>query len=225
MLTEERGFEADGVVLAITVPALRDVVAESQDLVDPEWRDGIHSLELTNPFAIWRLWLDRPTEPGRAPFVGTTALGPIDNISLYHLFEDESREWYERNGGAVVELHAYAVETGADDEELRAKLLGALHALYPETRNARILEQRYLVRQDCPAFAPGSYASRPRVDTPFEGVTVAGDFVKLPIPSALMERAVASGVLAANYLLGRDGVRSEPIRSIPPRGLLAGVPV
>jgi isorenieratene synthase len=55
-------------------------------------------------------------------------------------------------------------------------------------------------------------------------VTVAGDFVKLPIPSALMERAVASGFLAANYLLARDRVRSEPIRSIPPRGLLAGVP-
>jgi isorenieratene synthase len=222
--TDEGAVEADGVVLALTVPALQGLVAESPGLEEPAWRAGIESLELTNPFVVWRLWLDRPTEPGRAPFVGTTGLGPLDNISLYHLFEDESREWYERHGGAIVELHAYAVEAGADDEKLRSQLLGALHALYPETRNARILEQRYLVRQDCPAFAPGSHESRPRVETPFDGVAVAGDFVKLPIPSALMERAVASGFLAANYLLARDGVRSEPIRSIPPRGMLAGVP-
>ncbi|MEJ2343443.1 MAG: FAD-dependent oxidoreductase [Gemmatimonadales bacterium] len=222
VLTDKGRFEADGVVLALTVPALQSLVAASRDLEEPVWREAIESLELTNPFAVWRLWLDRPTQRGRAPFVGTTGLGPIDNISLYHLFEDESRDWYERHGGAIVELHAYAVEADADDEELRAKLLGALHELYPETRNARILEQRYLMRQDCPAFAPGSYPSRPRVETPFDGVTVAGDFVKLPIPSALMERAVASGFLAANYLLARDRVRSEPIRSIPPRGLLAG---
>jgi isorenieratene synthase len=225
VLTDEGRVEADSVVLAVTVPALQDLVAESPDLGEPEWRHRIESLELTNPFAVWRLWLDRPTDRGRAPFVGTTGLGPIDNISLYHLFEDESREWHERHGGAIVELHAYAVETGTDDEQLKAQLLGALHALYPETRNSRILEQRYLVRQDCPAFAPGSHASRPPVETPFDGVTVAGDFVKLPIPSALMERAVASGFLAANYLLARDGVCSEPIRSIPPRGLLTGAPV
>ncbi len=224
VMTGRGAFKADGLVLAVTVPALKNLVAESPDLDEPAWRRGIEGLELTNPFAVWRLWMDRPTERGRAPFVGTTGLGPLDNISLYHLFEDESREWYERHGGAIVELHAYAVEAGADDEELRAQLLGALHELYPETRNARILEERYLVRQDCPAFAPGSYATRPRVETPFEGVTVAGDFVKLPIPSALMERAVASGFLAANYLLARDRVRSEAIRSVPPRGLLAGVP-
>lgn len=225
VLTDDGGFEADLLVLALTVPALQGLVAASACFDEGAWRETIESLELTNPFAVWRLWLDRPTKPGRAPFVGTTGMGPIDNISLYHLFEDESRAWYERHGGAVVELHAYAVEPGADDEALRGQLLAALHELYPETRDARILEQRYLIKQDCPAFAPGSDAARPPVETPFDGLAVAGDFVKLPIPSALMERAVASGFLAANHLLALDGVRSEPIRSIPPRGLLAGFPV
>ena len=58
----------------------------------------------------------------------------------------------------------------------------------------------------------------------FEGLTLAGDFVRLPIPSALMERAAASGFLAANHILARYGVRSEPLHSIPPRGLLAWLP-
>ncbi len=223
--TDAGEWRADGVVLAVTVPALQQLVAESGDLSHPGWRQDIDALALTNPFAVWRVWLDRPTEPGRAPFVGTTGLGPLDNISLYHLFEDESRRWHERHGGAVVELHAYAVERGADDGDLRRRMLAALHHVYPETRDARILEERYLTGGDCPAFAPGSYASRPQVGTPFEGVVLAGDFLKLPVPSALMERAATAGFLAASVLLARDGVRSEPIRSVPPRGLLAGLPL
>jgi isorenieratene synthase len=215
---------ADGVVLGLPVPPLRAFVDASPDLDDAAWRADIAGLRLTNPFVVWRLWLDRPTAPGRSPFIGTTGLGPLDNISLYHLFEDESREWQARTGGAVVELHAYAVDPDVPEDEMRARLLAALHELYPETRDATILEERYLVRQDCPAFPPGSYASRPGVDTPFDGLAIAGDLVKLPIPSALMERAAASGFLAANHLLARHHVRSEPIRSIPVRGLLARRP-
>ncbi len=81
------------------------------------------------------------------------------------------------------------------------------------------------MRQDCPAFAPGAHAERPEVTTPWPGLSLAGDFVKLSIPSALMERAAASGVLAANQLLSRIRVRPEPIFSIPPRGLLAALPL
>jgi len=46
----------------------------------------------------------------------------------------------------------------------------------------------------------------------------------LPIPSALMERAVASGFLAANHLLAPLDVKPEPIRSIPRRGLFGRRP-
>ena len=56
----------------------------------------------------------------------------------------------------------------------------------------------------------------------FAGVTLAGDFVRLPMPSALMERAATSGMLAANHLLATRGVRPEPLRCIPRRGLFAG---
>jgi isorenieratene synthase len=214
-------IEGDGVVLALSVPPLQSVVAASPDLDHHPWRASIAALRVTNPFAVWRLWLDRPTAPNRAPFIGTTGLGPIDNISLYHLFEDESRTWHQAHGGAVVELHAYAIEPGFDTDRLRAELFGALHHLYPETREARILDERWLVEQDCPAFPPGSDATRPAVGTPFEGIAIAGDFVKLPLPSALMERAAASGFLAANQLLARSQVGGEPIRSTPPRGMLA----
>jgi isorenieratene synthase len=211
-------LDADLVVLALHVPGLQSVVAASPDLDDPGFRRAVEGLELTHPFVVWRLWLDRPARPGRAPFVGTTGVGTLDNISLYHLFEDESREWAEKTGGSVVELHAYAVEAARQD------LMQAFHVFYPEFEGARVLEERFLIRRDCPAFAPGSHAGRPGVTTPHEGVALAGDLVRLPIPSALMERAVASGFLAANHLLAPHGVKPEPIRSIPLRGILGRRP-
>jgi isorenieratene synthase len=216
--------DVDLVVLALDVPGLQAVVAESPDLDDGPFRRRVQALAVTHPFAVWRLWLDRPGAPGRAPFAGTTGVGSLDNISLYHLFEDESRSWARRSGGSVVELHAYAVAPGTTEAALREDLRSALDRFYPEYRGARVLEERLLVRRDCPAFAPGSHADRPGVATPHAGVALAGDFVRLPLPSALMERAVASGFLAANHLLAPHGARAEPVHSIPRRGLLGRRP-
>jgi isorenieratene synthase len=213
--------ESDAVVLAPHVPGLRQIVEASPELGDAAWRASIAAQDVTAPFAVWRLWLDTASAPGRSPFVGTTGLGLLDNISLYHLFEDESRDWAARTGGSVVELHAYAVPSGTPEDHIRADMLAALHELYPETRGARVLEQRFLLHQDCPAFRPGSAARRPRVVTPEPGLLLAGDFVHTDFPSALMERAAATGMLAANHLLHRWGAAEEPLWSVVPRGMLA----
>ncbi len=223
-VTTTRGeLHADAVVLAAHVPGLRQIVAASPGLGDAAWRADIAAQDVTAPFAVWRLWLDRPSAPGRAPFVGTTGLGMLDNISLYHLFEDESRDWAARTGGAVVELHAYAVPPGASEADIRADMLATLHLLYPETRGATVLEQRFLMHQDCPALRPGMFARRPRVVTPAHGLLLAGDFVHTPFPTALMERAAATGMLAANHLLGEWGAAEEPLWSVVPRGMFAGL--
>lgn len=216
-----RPIAADAVILATGVPGLQRILAASPGLGDPAWRARMAGQAVTAPFAVWRLWLDAPTARDRAPFVGTTGLGMLDNISLYHLFEDESRAWARRTGGSVVELHAYALPRGAGPDEVRRDLLATLHALYPETRAARILDQRWLLHADCPAFRPGTAASRPRVTTPDPDVLLAGDHVHTPFPSALMERAAATGMLAANHLLSRWGAAEEPLWSVVPRGLLA----
>lgn len=212
---------ADLVVLAANVPGLQRIVASSPDLGDPAWRRDVAGLELTLPFAVWRLWLDRPVRPDRPPFAGTAGYPFLDNISVYETFEDESRRWADSAGGSVVELHAYAVPEEVGEAELRASMLEGLHDLYPETRDARVVHETFRLDRDCPAFPPGGDAHRPGIGTPAEGVALAGDFVRLPFPTALMERAAASGFLAANHLLGRWDVRPEPIWSVPRLGPLA----
>ncbi len=211
----------DLVVLATDVPGVKAVVGASRGLDDAPWQERIRALRVTNAFAVWRLWLDRRVDTGRAGFAGTAGVGPLDNISVYENLEDESRDWAARTGGSVVELHAYALPAGTDQAGLKRQLLEGLNLLYPETRGASLIEERWLLRQDCPAFAPGSHALRPEVRTPFRGLALAGDFVRLPFPSALMERATAAGMLAANTLLGELGVAPEPLWSVAVRGPLA----
>jgi isorenieratene synthase len=125
----------------------------------------------------------------------------------------------------VVELHGYGLPRGVEESLVRRDLLEGLHQLYPELRGARVLAERFLMRQDCPSFAPGSFRMRPTVETPLPQVVLAGDFVRLPIPTALMERAATSGFMAANQLLSGWGVRGQDIWSVPRRGLLAGLGV
>jgi isorenieratene synthase len=217
--------EADAVVLSTSVPALQRILSASPELREEGWREKIDALALTSPFAVWRLWLDKPSAPGRHPFVGTTGMGMLDNISLYHLFEGESRRWAARTGGSVVELHGYGLLRGVDEASVRHELRDGLHQLYPELRDAHVMGERFLLRQDCPAFAPGSFRRRPTVETPFPEVVLAGDFVRLPIPTALMERAATSGFMAANQLLAGWEVQGQELWSVPRRGLLAGLAV
>ena len=204
--------EADALVLAMTVPALQRLVAASPDLLrDAQWSGRVRALPLTRPFAVWRLWLDRPAEPGRAPFAGTTGFGRLDNISVYDSFQDESGAWARARGGSVIELHAYAVDADADLDGLRAELLAGLHALYPETRAATILDQRFLWKRDCSGFPPGTHAQRIGVATPYPGAAVAGDFTPA-VCDALMSAPPPIRMMAASLLPVRSRARAETRR-------------
>ncbi len=208
---------ADALVLGLSVPGLRGLAQASPPL-GALLGDAMGSLQTTWPFAVHRLWLDRPVRADRAPFAGTVGLGILDNISVYEKLETESAAWTRAHGGSVVELHAYAVPPTMDEAAMKAEMLQGLHTAYPETRGAKVLHDVFLLREDCPAFRPGSYAARPGVATADPRVKLAGDYVKMPFPCALMERATASGFTAANQLLGEA---REPLPHGPPRGPLA----
>lgn len=210
---------ADALVLALDAPGLRRVIDASGTLAAAV-RTPLERVRPTRPFAVWRLWLDRPVDAARAPFAGTAGYDILDNVSVYSAFHDDSADWARRHGGAVLELHAYGLATD-DEADIRRRLLGALHAVYPETVSAQVLGGQFLLRADCPAFPPGSAADRPGVATADPTLVLAGDHVRLPFACALMERATASGVLAANMLLATRQVDPAPLWTGPQRGLLA----
>ncbi|MEV2245736.1 FAD-dependent oxidoreductase [Streptomyces sp. NPDC049970] len=207
-----------GVVLALDTAGLRHVVRASPQLGDAAWRADIAGLRTAPPFLVTRLWLDRPVRADRAGFLGTSGYDGLDNISVLDRWEGESARWAARTGGSVVELHAYAVDEGAERKAVQRRILGRLHEVYPETADARIVDARHEWRADCPVFSVGGYRRRPAVGTPHPRLVLAGDLVRTGLPVALMERAATSGFLAANTLLAGWGVRGQVLRTVPRAG-------
>jgi isorenieratene synthase len=204
----------DAVVLATDVSGLRRIVATSAGLGDDSWRARIGELRTAPPFAVHRLWLDRPVAANRAAFLGTAGRKPLDNISVLERYESEARGWAHRRGGSVVELHCYAVASSSPS----VPAINQLHELYPEISAAKVLAERVLHRCDCPLFAPGSHARRPGVTTPQPGLVLAGDGIRIDLPVALMERAATTGFSAANRLLRKWGLAGHALHTVPTHG-------
>ncbi len=183
------------------------------------WQEQVRAIRSAPPFAVWRLWLDRPVNPDRPPFLGTAGFGILDNVSVLELFEDTAARWRARTGGSVVELHAYAVRS-CDRAELRSRLRDELTRVYPETAAAGIVNEQFLLEQDCGLIGTAPWADRPGVDTPDQRIVLAGDTIRCDYPVALMERAAVTGVQAANALLAGWGVAGEDIWTVPTRGIL-----
>ncbi|MFI9007878.1 FAD-dependent oxidoreductase [Actinosynnema sp. NPDC053489] len=211
-----RAVDADAVVPAADVPGLRRVVAASPRLGDDAWRERIAGLRTAPPFLVSRYWLDRPVDPGRPAFLGTSGYGPLDNVSVLNHYEHEARAWAARTGGAVVELHGYALP--ADEPDARARLWERLTEVYPETKRANAVDERHELRADCPLFPVGGYAHRPTVRTPDDFLVLAGDLVRIDLPVALMERAATTGFAAANRVLRQWGVTGTDLWTVPTTG-------
>ncbi|MGD9486170.1 FAD-dependent oxidoreductase [Streptomyces sp. TRM70308] len=213
-----RSERYDAVVLALDTAGLRALVAASPGIGDPGWRERIAHLRLAPPFCVSRYWFDRPVAPERPGFLGTSGYGPLDNVSVLDRYEGEAARWARRSGGSVVELHAYAVDPAADRAAVQGRLRAELARVYPETASAVAVDARHEWRRDCPLFAPGTYPGRPTVRTAHPRLVLAGDLVRGPAPTALMERAATTGLQAANALLATWRVRGHPLLTVPATG-------
>jgi isorenieratene synthase len=212
--------EAGHAILALDPAALATVVAASDGLPAGLVAQA-GTLTTSAPYAVARFWTDRPVAADRPVFSGVSREPTLDSITVYSRLEDGARQWSERSGGEVIELHAYAAPDGITAADAADRMWAELGGLWPETAGLRILDRETRVGRDAPGFPPGSDATRPGVRTGDPTLLLAGDWVRLPFPSALMERAATTGVLAAGDVLTRAGARAEPVRTPRPYGLLA----
>ncbi len=226
---EAAWLDADAVVLALDPVGLRGVVGSSPDVggEGPEgaaWRERVAEVRSAPAFAVWRLWLSDLVDDDRAPFLGTSGYGPVDNVSVLERFEEHATRWSTEHGGSVVELHAYAVPEGTDEPELRERMRAELHRIYPETAAMDVVDDVWLVQRDCVLVGLEPWRSRPGVATPDPRVVLAGDAVRCDLPVALMERAATTGWLAADRLLTAWGLPGHGVWSVPMGSRLGSVP-
>lgn len=218
-------LEADAVVIATDRAPLQSLVGAAAWLGDETWRAAVAGQTQAPEFAVWRLWLDRPVRAGSPPFLGTSGFGPLDNVSIVEQLEPGAAAWVRQHGGSVVELHAYAVPPGTDQDDLRTALRAELHGLHPELAGASTVDEQWLVRRDCPMVGTDPWALRPGVATPDPRVVLAGDGVRCELPVALMERAATTGFQAADRLLGGWDVTGHGVWSVPTTGRHRVVPL
>ncbi|MBU7587153.1 MAG: FAD-dependent oxidoreductase [Nostoc sp. TH1S01] len=215
-------LKADYYVFATDVPGVQTLFQRINGDVDATVQSQVENLSIADPFAVCRFWFDRDFEWQQSNFTSLSGYELTDSITLYHRIQQQFIEWSQRTGGSVVELHAYCYKEKQfpTQQALLKTFEQELYAIVPELKQAKILHRELVNQHNFSGYPPHSYAERPETSTNIPNLIFAGDWVKMPFPCGLMERAVSSGLLAANEILHREGLQRRSLFSVNPEGLL-----
>lgn len=214
-------IKADYYVFATDVPGVKQLFNCTTGEVDSIVRSQVEKLAVADPFAVCRFWFDADFDWQHSHFTSLSGYKLTDSITLYHRIQDQFIDWAKRTGGSVVELHAYCYKEKdfPTQQTLLTTFKQELYEIVPSLKQANILHQEIVNQKNFAGYPPNSYASRPETNTEIANLLFAGDWVKMPFPSGLMERAVSSGLLAANEILHRQGLQRRSLFSVNPQGL------
>ncbi|MBD0336623.1 MAG: FAD-dependent oxidoreductase, partial [Cyanobacteria bacterium Co-bin13] len=213
---------ADYYVLAADIPGIKHLFSLSEGPAEPVLLSQVDQLQVADPFAVGRFWFDRDFDWEHSWFTSLSGYQLTDSITLYHRIQEDYIEWANRTGGSVVELHAYCYKEKEfpTQQELLSTFETELYEIVPALKGATLLHRQLVNQKNFAGFPPGSFANRPATQTEVPNLLFAGDWVKMPFPCGLMERAVSSGLLAANAILKQEGAQRRPILSVNPEGVL-----
>jgi isorenieratene synthase len=214
---------ADYYVLSADVPGMQRLFAGMTGNVHSQVKQQVEKLAIADPFAVCRFWFDRGFDWDQSWFTSLSGYRLTDSITLYHKIQDDYIAWAEKTGGSVVELHAYCYKEKEfpNQEVLLTTFEQELYEIVPTLKNAVMLHRELVNQKNFSGYPPGSYRDRPETQTPVPNLLFAGDWVKMPFPCGLMERAVSSGLLASNAILQQEGLQRRPLLTVRPKGMLS----
>ncbi|WP_199321350.1 FAD-dependent oxidoreductase [Microcoleus sp. FACHB-831] len=214
--------QADYYVFATDVPGVQKLFNLMGGEVNAKVRSQVEKLAIADPFAVCRFWFDRDFDWEHSWFTSLSGYRLTDSITLYHRIQDQFIEWNSKTGGSVVELHAYCYKEKEfpTQEALLTTFEQELYEIVPALKEANMLHRELVNQKNFSGYPPNSYAERPETSTEVSNLLFAGDWVKMPFPCGLMERAISSGLLAANEILHREGLQRRPLLSVNPEGVL-----
>ncbi len=215
-------LKADYYVFATDVGGVQQLFKRINGDVSEEVCQQVEKLDIADPFAVCRFWFDRDFPWEQSNFTSLSGYELTDSITLYHRIQKQFIDWAERTGGSVVELHAYCYKEKQfpTQEALLTTFKKELYEIVPELQQAKILHRELVNQKNFSGYPPNSYQRRPETNTSIPNLIFAGDWVKMPFPCGLMERAVSSGLLAANIILHNEGLQRRELLSVNPQGLL-----
>ncbi|BAQ60753.1 phytoene desaturase [Geminocystis sp. NIES-3708] len=224
IVSKPKKIEGDYFVMATDVNGLKHLF----NLIEGEGENFAHiktqvaSLALADPFAVGRFWLDKDFDWQHSNFASLSGYKLTDSITLYHRIQREYKAWAQKTGGSVVELHAYCYKEKEfpTQESILATFVQELYEIVPELADANILHQQLVNQKNFSGYPPNSFKMRPETETHIKNLMFAGDWVKMPFPCGLMERAISTGLMSANAILHQEGLQRRDLLSVNPSGLL-----
>ncbi len=158
--------------------------------------------------AVIRLWFDvKPRTIAEAGiFTGDFTM---HNYFWLDRIYNPFRRWARETNGSALELHVYGPpETLAQpDAVLLAQAIQDVQQAWPELRGHRIGQhlQRNPETHTLPAL--GAKEKHLGIETPWENLFCAGDWVRHPASAFFLERACLTGIEAANAVLTSRGLQ------------------
>ncbi|GAB4490853.1 MAG: hypothetical protein OHK0031_14140 [Anaerolineales bacterium] len=217
----ENAFFAPQVILATDSQAAHRLLAASHLLSDSAPLFFPRSTEN----AVLRFWFDR--QPRRAAEAGIFS-GEFSGHNFFWLNKIYApyRRWARETGGSALEVHVYGPPQvlARADALLLAEILQEVTSVWPELRGARLGQhlQRNAAAHTLPAV--GAAERHLGTLTPWPGLFAAGDWVRHASPAFFLERAVVTGISAANEALRSRGLPPWAlVENLPPEPLAAAI--
>ncbi|XHU96203.1 MAG: FAD-dependent oxidoreductase [cyanobacterium endosymbiont of Rhopalodia gibba] len=221
-LKEDKMLEADYYVMATDVPGIKQLWELVEGDINPKVTQQVVTLTTADPFAVARFWFDQDFEWKYSDFTSISGYKLTDSITLYHHIQNQFIEWSKHTGGSVIELHAYCYKEKdfPSQESLLTAFEQELYEIVPKLKQANCLNRELVNQKNFSGYPPNSYNDRLKTTTEIQNLYFAGDWVKMPFPCGLMERAVSSGLLAANEILHQEGLQRRTLLTVAPSGLV-----
>jgi carotenoid phi-ring synthase / carotenoid chi-ring synthase len=168
-----------------------------------------------------RLWFDVAPRDGTTGGMFTGDFLP-DNYFWLHRLYDDFRAWHSQTGGSAIEVHLYANDSVAEqaDNVLLVRCVDEVQRAFPELKGHFL---RGVIRRNSRVHTAFRVPTRDslHVETPWPGIFACGDWIGHPSPSMWMERAVTTGIAAANHILAAEGRETFPVLQPDPPEELA----
>jgi isorenieratene synthase len=216
----------DWLVCAADIPG-------AQRLLLPELGDRSDYRRMANLEAIssvcTRVILSRPLATGSDVWMGIFS-GKFRYLDAYFVlsrYQDEFADWSRRFGGDVVELHCYVAHRELNHMPATSVpdvLLAELYRAWPSLRGHVVHVHHHVNPPTFDKQTVGHARHNPPIQGSIDNLLMCGSWVNLEQPVHDMEKAVTTGLLAANAILRAEKVRQAPViqtrtRSLPQRAL------
>lgn len=208
------------VIVATDVEAAKSILHSSEG-TPPALLERVDALS-TTPVIVVRLWFveGTPVPEGETVVIPDPAFADV----YFHLNSFDPGYDVE---GVVVEVHSCDAKRSWSERPAKEILDAVFEDLLrlgegfaQENLQAPDAYEIQRHRSVFTFYKPGDHRNRPGADSGVVGLHLAGDWTRADWSVWMMERAVVSGLRAANRVLESQGLEPVPVERLEPEGML-----